>query len=207
MEDRLARALAAIDAANAEDPNTIEVDGRSIARELVYGQRMSAWLGRLVPDASEALRVAVRAQHVQRWKVSRTSYPEGRTGYKRWRSDLARMHADLAGRIAADAGYDEETCARIGELIQKRGLRTNAETQTLEDVACLVFLEHYLGEFAAKHDRAKVIDILRKTWPKMSERGHAAALGLALDDEQRGLVQDALAGGAAPDSSDAPSKD
>jgi hypothetical protein len=193
MSDPLARALAAIDAANAEDPSTLELDGRPVARELVYGQRMSAWLARLAPDASEPLQVAVRAQHLQRWKVARASYPEGRSGYKRWRSDLARMHADLASRIAADAGYDPATCARIGELIQKRGLRTDPETQTLEDVACLVFLEHYLGEFAAKHERAKVIDILRKTWPKMSERGHAAALGLALDDEQRALVADALA--------------
>ena len=202
MNDRLARALAAVDAANGEDPTSVDVDGQPVPRELVYGRRMSAWLERLVPDASEALCLAVRAQHIQRWKVPRSAYPEGRTGYKRWRSELARMHAELAARIAADAGYDEATCARIAEMIQKRGLRTNAETQTLEDVACLVFLEHHLGEFAAKHDRAKVIDVLRKTWPKMSERGHAAALGLAFDDEQRGLIQDALSG-AAPDPDDA----
>ncbi len=202
MSERLARALAAIDAANAEDPGTIALDGRPVARELVYGHRMSAWLDRLAPDASEALRIAVRAQHIERWKVPRTSYPEGRTGYKRWRSDLARRHAERAAGIAAEAGYDEASCARIGELIQKRGLRTDPETQTLEDVACLVFLEHYLGELAAKHDRAKVIDILRKTWPKMSERGHAAALGLALDDEQRALVEDALATAPASDSPD-----
>jgi len=202
MGERLARTLAAIDAAHAADPDTIEVDGREVPRELVYGQRMSLWLERLQPDASEALQVAVRAQHIQRWKVPRSAYPEGRTGYKRWRSELARMHAELAARIAADAGYDEATCARIAELIQKRGLRTNADTQTLEDVACLVFLEHHLGEFAAKHDREKVIDVLRKTWPKMSERGHAAALGLAFDDEQRALIQDALSG-AAPDPDDA----
>ncbi len=202
MNERLARALAAIDAANAEDPSTIVLDDRPVARELVYGQRMSAWLDRLAPDASEALRIAVRAQHIRRWQVPRASYPEGRTGYKRWRSDLARKHADLAAGIAVDAGYDDATGARIGDLIQKRGLRTDPETQTLEDVACLVFLEHYLGELAAKHDRAKVIDILRKTWPKMSAHGHAAALGLALDDAQRALVHDALASAPASDHAD-----
>src|SRR5688572_18669971 len=99
MNDHLARALAAVDAANADDPTTVEVEGRSVPRELIYGRRMSAWLERLAPDASEPLQVAVRAQHIQRWKIPRASYPEGRAGYRRWRSELARMHAELAGRI------------------------------------------------------------------------------------------------------------
>jgi hypothetical protein len=182
--DRLARALAAIDAANAEDP---------AGKELVYGQRMTAWLAKLAPDAGEPLQIAVRAQHIQRWKIARAAYPEGRAGYKRWRSELARMHAEQAAAIAAAAGYGGDECARVRDLVQKRRLATDPEAQTLEDVACLVFLEHYFAEFQPKHDRAKVIDIVRKTWAKMSEQGRAAALQLPLGPAERALIEEALA--------------
>jgi hypothetical protein len=181
----LARAIAAIDAANAEDP---------AGKELVYGQRMTAWLAKLLPDAGEPLQIAVRAQHIQRWKIPRSAYPEGRTGYKRWRSELARMHADLAAGIAADAGYGEAECNRVRDLVQKRRLSTDPEAQTLEDVACLVFLEHYFADFQPKHDRAQVIDIVRKTWAKMSARGQQTALTLSLGETERGLIEEALAG-------------
>jgi len=189
----LARAFAAIDAANREDPVTVEVDGVAEPGELVYGRRMSAWLERLEPAASEPLRIAVRAQHIQRWKIPRASYPDGRAGYKRWRSELGRMHAELAARIAGDAGYDPAACTRVHDLVQKRRLHSDVEAQTLEDCACLVFLEHHFAGFSPKHDRAKVVDIVRKTWAKMSERGRAAALTLPLGDAERGLVAEALA--------------
>ena len=193
MSDRLDRAFAAVDSANAEDPTTVVVDGEPVPAELLYGRRMSAWLDRLVPDATEPLRIAVRAQHIQRWKIPRSAYPEGRAGYKRWRSELARVHAELAGKIAAEAGYDDVSCERVRDLVQKRRLHSDLEAQTLEDVACLVFLEHYFADFQGRHERAKVVEIVRKTWGKMSERGRGAALGLALGDAERSLVEEALA--------------
>ncbi len=187
---RFARAIAAIDAANAEDPN-VEADG---PHELVYGRSMSAWLDRLAPDASEALRLAVRAQHLERWRLPRRDYPEGKPGYLRWRSELGRRHAERAGEILADAGYDAATIARVRSLIRKEGLKTDPETQALEDTACLVFLESELASFATGRDPDKVVDIVRKTWRKMSPRGHAAALTIALSPDAAALVAKALAG-------------
>jgi hypothetical protein len=191
-QDRLHRALAAIDEANQDDPNTIEIDGEAVARELLYGQRMSARLDAFAPNAPELVRVAVRAQHVCRWTIPRADYPDGRAGYKRWRSELARRHADIAGRIMASAGYGDDEIARVADLLQKKRLRHDAEVQLLEDVACLVFLEHYFDDFAAKHPRDKVIDIVQKTWRKMSEEGQAAALQLPLTDSALDLVKEAL---------------
>ena len=202
MSGELEAALAAIDAANGQDPGTIDSDGRAEPRELVYGRRMSAWLERLAPDAGEPLRIAVRAQHIQRWKIPRGDYPQGRAGYKRWRADLARMHAELAAGIAAAAGYDPAACSRVRDLVQKRRLRTDPDAAVLEDCACLVFLEHYFADFSPRHDRAKVIDILRKTWAKMSPRGQAAALGLPLGPAERALVEEALAPPAPPAADD-----
>jgi len=186
---RLAAALATIDAANAADPNR-EPDGTP--RELAYGQRMTAWLQRLEPAAPEPLQLAVRAQHIERWLIPRADYPEGRTGYKRWRSDLARHHAARLGEIMTAAGYPPEAATRAADLIQKKRLAHDPEAQTLEDVACLVFLQHYFAAFAAKHPRAKVIDIVRKTWRKMSDRGHDAATSLPLPDDLSALVAEAV---------------
>jgi hypothetical protein len=179
MSDRLARALALIDAANREDPR---------GRELHYGERMSARLAALEPDASEALQIACRAQHIRRWEVPRDTYPEGRAGYKKWRADLARRHGAAAASIALEAGYDDEVSA----LVRKQRLRSDPEAQTLEDVACLVFLEHYLGDFAAKHPREKVVDIIAKSAAKMSDRGLAAIADLDLSPEQRALIDEAV---------------
>jgi len=192
--DRLEAALARIDDANGEDPTVVEHDGARVAKELLYARRMSARLAALAPDASEALQLAVRAQHIQRWKIPRASRPEGTTGYKQWRSELARMHAELTGRILRDVGYGDDVVARVGALVQKRGLGRDAEAQTLEDVACLVFLEHYFTEFASEHAPDKVIDIVRKTWRKMSERARREALALApgLPTPARALLERAL---------------
>lgn len=184
MEDRLGRAIAAIDEAAGGAPS----EG-----ERAYGARMTAALERLAPDAGEALRLAVRAQHLERWKTPRASYPEGRAGYLRWRADLARTHAERLGEILRAVGYDEGIVARAEALVQKKGLGRDAEAQLVEDCACLVFLEHELEAFAEGRDESAVIEILRKTWRKLSERGRAAALELTMPPRARALVERALA--------------
>jgi hypothetical protein len=177
---RVEDVIAAIDAANARDPTTIEVDGRSEPAELVYGRRMSMTLARLAPAASEPLRIAARGQHIERWTSQRRGYPEGRVGYLRWRKDLQDFHARRLGEIMAAAGYDPDAIARVGALIRKEKLKSDAEVQMLEDVACIVFLEHYLGDFLRKTDADKLADILAKTWNKMSPLGREQAQKLAL---------------------------
>lgn len=190
---RLATAFAAIDVANAEDASRVDVGGDGRPAELVYGERMSQVLGDLYPEASEALQLAARAQHIRRWTVPRETYPMDRTGYLRWRSDLKRRHADMAGEIMRAVGYDAAEIARVGSLIRKERLKQDAESQALEDVACIVFLKHYIDEFVAKHDDAKLISILRKTWAKMSPVGHQAALALPFSPRVGDLVGRALA--------------
>ena len=192
---RLREALARFDRANADDPNRELVDGAEQPRELVYARRMTATLERFAPDAPEAVRLAVRCQHIRRWTVPRETYPEGRDGYRRWRSDLARFHAETAGTILHEVGYGEDTIERVGALLRKERLKADPQVQLLEDIACLVFLQHYLPAFAARHDDAKLVDILGKTWRKMSERGRAAALGLELEPRVRPLVSRAAAVG------------
>lgn len=191
--ERFARALARIDERNAADPVTERVGGEDVPYAVLYGRRMSAWLAKLDPEASEALRLAVRAQHVERFRIARTDYPEGRVGYLTWRSDLAKHHAAVLREIMGEVGYDDATTERATFLVQKKALRSDGETQRLEDCACLVFLEHEYAAFAAKHADEKVIDIVRKTWAKMSPEGHAAALALPLEGRPLALVQAALA--------------
>lgn len=190
---RLDDAFAAIDAANGEDPNRVLDRGRERPAELVYGERMSAALARLYPEASDALRLAARAQHIRRWRVPRSDYPADRAGYHRWRNDLKTRHAVWAGEILTACGYSGGEIARIGTLIRKEHLKSNSDAQALEDVACLVFLEHYCAGFAAKHDAAKISEILRKTWAKMSEHGRQFALASDLPAEVRALIAHALA--------------
>lgn len=190
---RLQSALAAIDALNQQDPNTIRIDGKSIAVEWLYGQRMSQRLAVFAPDADELLQLAVRAQHICRWKIPRSDYPMDRQGYKRWRTDLARFHGEVTAGVMAQQGYSEEEIERVRDLLLKRNLKRDAGAQTLEDVACLVFLEFYLEDFATRHSTDKLIDIIRKTWNKMSEQGHQAALQLPYSDAMGALISSALA--------------
>jgi len=189
-------AIAGIDAANGADPNQEFFEGRAWPKELLYSRRISAWLDRLAPDASDALRLAVRAQHIERWHIPRADYDDGKKGYHLWRTTLYRYHAERAAIILAAAGYDTATIERVGQLVQKKHLRSDAEAQTLEDAACLVFLENYFADFSQKYDDAKIVDIVQKTWAKMSENGHKAALELAgqLPERELKLVQAALAG-------------
>jgi hypothetical protein len=191
-DERLDAAFARIDEANAQDPNLERLDGQDFPKELLYGRRMSATLAMFAPEADDAVKLAARAQHVQRWKIPRSDFPMDRKGYLAWRQKLYGMHAELAGEILREVGYDDATIARVGTLLRKKGLKTDPDVQLLEDVICLVFLEHYFAEFSVKHDDAKVIDILRKTWAKMSPRGHEAALALPMGEERR-LVERALA--------------
>lgn len=194
---RFAAAIAAIDALNAEDPSVETLDGVSHPAALLYGQRMSAWLLRLEPGASEILRLAARAQHIARWKIPRSEFPDGRDGYLAWRTRLAAFHGETAGALLRAAGYDDAAVERLKALLSKRGLKRDAEVQALEDAACLVFLEHHFAAFAAKHPDEKVLDILRKTALKMSPHGLEAAANLVqhLPERARGLVARALGNG------------
>jgi len=194
--DRFNVAIALIDEANRQDPNRTTIDGIERPNELLYAQRMTSWLEKLEPNASETLKLAARAQHIRRWTIPRSTYPTTRAGYHQWRNDLAKFHADTAASLLQQAGYDHEVIARVQSLIRKERLKEDPETQTLEDVICLVFLESYFAEFARKHahEEEKVIKILQRTWRKMSERGRAAALALPIPDEARKLVEMALAG-------------
>lgn len=169
---RLAAVLAAIDAANAADPHH-EADGRPV--ELVYGERMSAELARQVPDASEHLQIAARGQHVERWKLPREAYPDGRAGYLAWRTEQARRHAARVDGFMADAGYGEEDRARVATLLRKEGIKRNPEMQQLEDVICFVFLRWYFADFAAKHPEDEVVRIVTKSARKMSPEARARA--------------------------------
>ncbi len=190
---RFDQAIARFDAANAEDPNRETEGGVEDPRELLYARRMTAWLEKLAADASEAVRLAVRCQHIRRWTRPRRDYPMDVAGYKRWRTDLAQFHAETAGAILRDVGYDEDTIHRVQALLRKEKLKLDPDAQLLEDVICLVFLESYFAEFARQHDEAKLIGIIRKTWKKMSSRGHAAALALDLAPDARSIVEKALA--------------
>lgn len=194
MNERFERAIPLIDAANAADPNIAA--GGDRPKELVYSEQMTRWLEALAPNASAALRLAVRAQHIRRWEIPRDRYPMDRIGYLKWRTDLKHFHAKLAGEILGKAGYDAITIARVQALIRKDRLKQDDEAQTLEDVACLVFLENYFADFAKQHDAEKVVEIVRKTWKKMSPNGHAMALRLDIPKDARALVEKALASGA-----------
>ncbi|HKK12400.1 MAG TPA: DUF4202 domain-containing protein, partial [Flavobacteriaceae bacterium] len=144
------------------------------------------------PDASEALQIATRAQHICRWKISREDYPMDRVGYLKWRETLKRMHADITAEILKTVDYDSEFIERVSFLITKKKIKRDEESQVIEDVICLVFLEYYFEDFATKHEDQKIIDILRKTWAKMSEKGHEAALKLSYSPKGTFLVKKAI---------------
>ena len=178
-QERFNRAIASFDAANRKDPNRELLDSRDYAKELLYAERMSAMLNRYVADASEALQLAARCQHIRRWEIPRTSYPMTRAGYYQWRMRLRDFHAEIAVAMLRQAGYEDDTIARVCSLVKKQSLQLDEEAQTLEDVIVLVFLEGYLEGFIRTHssyDEAKLMDILRKTLKKMSARGREAAL-------------------------------
>jgi len=173
------QAVALIDAANSEDPNREIAGGQAWPKELLYSRRMSDMLQRYAPEADEAMRLAIRAQHIQRWKSPRDAYPMDRDGYLQWRKDLYTFHANTAAALLVQAGYGDEVIERVKKAVGKRALKKNPDAQLLEDVTALVFIEHYMLDFAAKHpeyDEEKWCGIIRKTWEKMSRRAHDFAL-------------------------------
>lgn len=190
MTERLVVVLDAIDKANSADPETVpDSNGLPMPAALLYGRRMSQALASLSPGASEELAIACRAQHLERWLLPRQSYPQTKEGYYAWRNEQKRRHAERVSAIMAETGYEETACSRVASLIRKEGIKRDTEAQTLEDAACLVFLEHHAAAFAATRDEAQIVDILRKTWRKMSDTGHAAALRLPLHRQVRALVE------------------
>jgi hypothetical protein len=153
---------------------------------------MTQWLDRLQPSASEPLRLAARCQHIRRWEIPRNSFPMDRVGYLRWRKTLYQFHADVASEILRQVGYDDATISRVQSLLKKEKLKADPEMQTLEDVICLVFLENYFSDFAAEHDEQKIINIIQRTWAKMSPQGQAAAMTLKYSSQDLALIQRAL---------------
>ena len=192
-------AIAAFDRANSEDPNTEMWDGKEYPKELLYAQRMTEMQERYAPDAPEEVKLAVRAQHIQRWKSPRSDYPMDKKGYMLWRTTLYKFHADTAGALMKQAGYDDAMIARVKTIVGKKELKTNPGTQMMEDIVDLTFLEHYMETFAAQHadyDEARWIVIIKKTWDKMSDRAHEFALAgkIKLPQELVPLILKAVQG-------------
>ncbi|MRI00175.1 DUF4202 family protein [Kriegella sp. EG-1] len=190
--EKMQRAFQLFDAANSEDPNSEVYKNKSYPKELLYAIRMTDQLNAFEKNASEPLQLTVRCQHICRWEIPRESYDMNREGYLCWRQELKKFHAKKAQSILEEVGYSEEIIAKVKFLLEKKQLKKNEETQTLEDVVCLVFLEHYFEPFAAKHPEEKTIDILQKTWRKMSDKGHEAALKLPLSKNSVALVLKAI---------------
>jgi hypothetical protein len=183
-------ALRRFDEENSRDPNL----ENSQPRELLYAQRLTNWVLKLCPNASEELRLAARCQHICRWEIPRKNYPMTRAGYLKWRADLKKFHAQKAGEILREIGYEEKTIQRVQDLNLKKNFPADAETRILEDALCLVFLEFQLAELAAKTDDDKMINALQKSWTKMTEAARAEALKLNYGEREKTLLQRALSG-------------
>lgn len=196
--EKLRCAIDAIDQANQKDPNHEQVGHETLPKEYAYSQHMTRWLLALEPEASDRMQIACRAQHIERWTMPRSDYGEGRKNYLLWRQMCGRMHGRRAAEIMAEAGYPAAECERVETIITKRKLREDEDTQLLEDVACMVFLERYFAQFFEgnpDYDREKWLHIVRRTWGKMTPRGHKAALALAgeLPEHLQAVMQEALA--------------
>ena len=186
---KLQQTLQAIDTLHKQDPK--KVDGK--AQELIYAEHCSRWLESLYPNASEVLTIAVRSQHLCRWEMPRSDFPMDRTGYLKWRTSLAKLHADKAVATMKQNGYSDQDCSRAEAIIRKQGIKRDGEVQALEDCACMVFIETAFLPFAAKHAEEKIIRIVQKTWGKMSDKAHQAALALDLPEAALVLIKKALA--------------
>jgi hypothetical protein len=194
MTERLKKALDKIDQFNSRDPNHDMVDGISFPRELLYSKRLNDWVLRLNPEASEALRVAARGQHIGRWTIPRGQYEMDRGGYLRWREALKSFHAKTVGAILVEAGYEQDFIQRVQSLILKKNIKQDPEAQTLEDALCLVFLETQFNDLRDKTPDPKMKDIVRKTWKKMGAQGQEAALKLNLSDDVKQFLKETLSG-------------
>lgn len=186
---RFERAIAAIDAANRDDPATLVLGGETVPKELTHAEMASRWVQRLRPDAAEALLLAARAHHVRRWERPRSDYPAGRQGYLRWRRDLQQFHAEVTAGILRGEGYDDGTVGRVSDILRKRGLGRDPDVQAFEDALSLVFLETQLHEFGPTVHEEKLVEILRRTWRKMSPAARDAALDFEFAPEDRRLIE------------------
>ena len=190
--DPIERAIAAIDALNARDPNSLALAGREQPKEFVHAELVTRWIERLEAAPSDALRLAARAHHVERWVIPRAEYPTGREGYLAWRAALQRHHAETAARILDEAGVDSSTIQRVNDIIRKRRLRSDPEVQCFEDALCLVFLETQLDALADRLEEGVMVRVLERTLPKMSARAREAALTLEFRPSDRALLERAL---------------
>ena len=194
MPDRFDAAIARFDAYNSNDPNMDAFQTKWYPKEVLYAQRMSEKLEQFAGESPEYIRLAARCQHIGRWEIPRSSYPMDKKGYLQWRNTLKAHHAKIAEGILLECGYETETIEKVKFLLLKKELNRNADTQLLEDVICLVFVQYYLIDFASKHDDDKVIDILRKTMKKMSPKAIDAVGKISVHDKIEGLIQAAAAG-------------
>lgn len=191
---KLNKAFSLFDEYNRRDPNIFKTDGHAEPSTYFFALKLYGWVTTLNPNASEALLLASRSQHIGRWEVPRSTYPEGRVGYLKWRSDLSRLHAQKAADILGAVGYDSDTIDRVQDIILKRKLKTDTEVQTIEDALCLVFLEFQYDDLIAKHSDEKIVRILRKTWGKMTDQGKKVALTLNFTEKGTLLLDKALEG-------------
>ena len=202
MTNKLVKVLSAIDDINRQDLNITLSDNKEYPKELIYGQRMTTCLNKHWPQSGELLQIAVRAQHIKRWHLKRNEFEQGKAGYYQWRIALGKYHAQLTAEIMIKQGYNEEQAEQTASIIRKENLKNktatslNIDSQTLEDVACLVFLEYYFDEFASKYikqnNEEKIIRIVLLTWHKMSEGAHDIALKLTLPDHLAAIIHKAL---------------
>lgn len=185
--------FAALDDLHAQDPRQVEIDGKHLPQELWHAGRMSAWLHQLHESPDELMCLAVRGQHLQRWQVPRSEYPEGRVGYLTWRRDQGQRAGETTAQLMQQAGYCAEQAEQVAKMIRKQGLGRDVGAQAVEDCACLVFLENYFSDFSRQVEHDQLMRIVRKTWQKMSPAAHKLALELPMTPEARALVEKALA--------------
>ncbi len=189
---KLTQAFELFDTYNQQDPTSFIWEGISYPQEYFMALKLHEWVEKLMPEASEPLLLASRSQHIGRWTVARSSYPEGKVGYLTWRKDLGKFHAKTAGELMAQVGYDAEAIERTQQIILKQRIKQDAEVQTIENALCLVFLEYQYEAFHPKHEADKVIDILKKSLLKMDAHGHSFALKLSFSEKGLSYVQEAL---------------
>jgi len=186
------QAIQKFDDYNRQDPTNTNLNGNEMPYNLLYGHRMSAKLQSYAPNASEHLQLAARCQHIGRWEIPRQDYPMDRKGYLQWRSQLKILHGNIAEVILEEVGYEKEIIQMVKDLLMKKQLKQNSETQILEDVICLVFLEYYFDDFAGEHTDEKLVSILKKTIVKMSDQGIEQAMKLSLSVKTQKIVEEAI---------------
>jgi Domain of unknown function (DUF4202) len=190
--NRFEAAIARFDQDNATDPNVERVGGASEPRELFFAKKLTEWVLKLCPDASEELRLAARCQHLRRWEIPRSSYPMTRAGYLQWRTALKKYHAEKSGEILRAVGYPDDLILRVQNLNLKKNFPADPDSRVLEDALCLVFLQHQFADLAAKTADDKVINALKKSWAKMTAAARDEALKLSYGEHEKALLDEAL---------------